>query len=432
MRGRTLRACALLVALAGFLVIGGGSAIAHGDDGTTLVVDDDLACPSADHPTIQAAVDAAPPGSTIYVCPGVYDEQVEIAKSLEIVGKDFGNQDAPIVRPVAATPNSTSLTSGNPITAVIVADHAKDVEIEGLTVDGSTAGPHNGCATQLVGIFYRNTSGEIEHNAVRNVNLGTGLEGCQSGQGIFVQSGNGKYSNVEIKQNTLHEYQKTGILANEIGTNVDVAGNTVSGLGVSPIIAQNGIQIGWGAKGDVHHNSVINHLYGPCVSTTVCGAVATNVLVFGPDADTRAKDVSVYENVLGKAQVNVYFEADKSKVEKNLIFDTDVFDGIYVPGNSNRIHGNTINTSDESAIWLDGTKNQVSWNVVNETPEGIHDEAGGNSIGYNAFYNVVAKRTPAPTALNTTALATPTAEVEEVTLVGLPSLTAPTASEVRP
>jgi hypothetical protein len=428
--GGTLRAFAILIALAGLLVIGGGSAVAHDDDGgATLVVDDNMACPSADYPSIQLAVNAAPPGSTIYVCPGVYNEQVKIPKPLKIIGKDFMNEDAPIVKPIGGAPNSTSLASGNPITAIIVADHAQKVEIEGLTVDGSSIVP-NACATQLVGIFYRNTSGEIEHNAVRNINLGPGLEGCQSGQGIFVQSGNGKSSYVEIEDNTLHEYQKTGILVNEVGSYADVHGNTVDGLGVSPIIAQNGIQIGWGAKGQVHHNAVMNHIYGPCVSVTQCIATASNILVFGLDGP--AKDVSVYENVLGNSQVNVYLEADKSKVEKNLIFDSQVFDGIYVLGDYNRIYGNKINNSDEAAIWLDGTKNTVSWNVINEATEGIHDSEGGNSIGYNAFYNVVQKRTPAPTALNTTALAVPTEDVEETTLVGLPSLNVPTASAVHP
>jgi Periplasmic copper-binding protein (NosD) len=422
MTGRSFRALVVLLALSVFLVVGGGGALAHGDDGEKLVVDDDLACPSADYPTIQAAVNAADPGDTILVCPGVYNEQVTIPKPLRIIGIDFQNEDAPIVKPLAAAPNSTSLTTGAPIAAVIVATNAKYVEIEGLTLDGSMM-LNGACTPVLVGMYYRNTSGKFEHNAVRRIEV-AGAPGCQSGLGVFVQSGNGGKSYVTIAKNTLHEYQKNGITANEPGTHVDVYGNTLSGFGVSPIIAQNGIQLG-GATGSVHHNSVINHVYGPCTPQS-CNAVSTNVLVF----DTSG--ASVYENVLGKSQVNVYLEADKSKVEKNLIFDTDVFDGIYVNGDYNRIHANTINTSDEAAIWLDGTKNQVSWNVINEATEGIHDSAGGNSIGYNAFYNVVQKRTPAPTSLTVTALAVPTDEVEETTLVGLPSLNVPTASPLNP
>jgi trimeric autotransporter adhesin len=48
---------------------------------TVLVVDDGGDCPRADFTTIQAAVTAADPGSTILVCPGVYTEQVTIAKN---------------------------------------------------------------------------------------------------------------------------------------------------------------------------------------------------------------------------------------------------------------------------------------------------------------------------------------------------------------
>jgi pectin methylesterase-like acyl-CoA thioesterase len=49
---------------------------------STLVVDDDGGdCPNADFATIQAAVTAAEPGTTILVCAGTYKEQVTITKS---------------------------------------------------------------------------------------------------------------------------------------------------------------------------------------------------------------------------------------------------------------------------------------------------------------------------------------------------------------
>jgi parallel beta-helix repeat protein len=49
---------------------------------TVLVVDNDGAdCPNADFTTIQAAVDAAEPGSTILVCAGTYYEWVVIGKN---------------------------------------------------------------------------------------------------------------------------------------------------------------------------------------------------------------------------------------------------------------------------------------------------------------------------------------------------------------
>jgi parallel beta-helix repeat protein len=48
----------------------------------TWIVDDDAAeCPGAQFTSIQAAVDAADPGSTILVCAGTYREQVRITKN---------------------------------------------------------------------------------------------------------------------------------------------------------------------------------------------------------------------------------------------------------------------------------------------------------------------------------------------------------------
>ena len=65
-------------------------------NGTTLVVDDDkVQCPTAGYSTIQSAVDAASPGSTIHVCPGTYAEQVTITKPVQI----YGDNGALMFRP---------------------------------------------------------------------------------------------------------------------------------------------------------------------------------------------------------------------------------------------------------------------------------------------------------------------------------------------
>ncbi len=424
MGGTKLRAVAILVALAGFLVFGVTGAPALGDGSQTIVVDDTMVCPSADYPSIQAAVTAASPGDLILVCPGVYNEQVKIPKPLRIRGIPFENENAPIVKPTAAVQNSTSLASGNPIAAVIVADHAGRVDIEGLTIDGGTGGI-TGCAPNYVGMYYRNSSGLFEHNAVRNIKLGPGLTGCQSGLGIFVQSGNGIISDVKLEANTVHDYGKNGITANEAGTKVDIRENTVSGLGVAPDIAQNGIQLGFGATGYVYKNAVINHVYGLCTSTSSCSFTSSNILLFD------VNNVHVHQNVLGKSQVNVYVEGNRNKIEGNTIFDSDVWDGVDVYGDENQVKGNVINSSDDTAVFVDGNRNQVSSNTINEATVGIWSASGPTQIGYNRFFNVVQRREPAPTALNTTALAIPTAEIEETMIIGLPKLNVATASDVR-
>jgi hypothetical protein len=380
---------AVVVALPSAVGAGAGAVNPGG-----IVVDDDSICPGTDFTSIQAAVTASPAGSRIQVCPGTYHEQVTIAKPLTLVGVTFANQAAPIVQPAAAVANSTSLTSGNPIAAIILVRATKNVTIQGLTVDGSTGGI-TGCAPTYAGIYYRNASGTVQNDAVRNVELSSSLFGCQSGLGIFVQSGTEAGvtpgSTVKIADNTVHDYQKNGITANESGTAVTVTGNTVTGVGLTPQIAQNGIQLAFGAKGTVSGNSVINHVYGGCTSPTSCSDVATNILLF----DAGAPDVN--NNDIGNSQVNVDQEGNNGNVHDNTIYEADVFDGIDLIGNGNTAKNNTINDSDGDGVYVLGNQNHVEGNTIDEASIGIQEDApsSGNTYTGNNLWNVVTMFQPA-------------------------------------
>src|SRR5713101_941016 len=197
---RVCRASALLLALLLLPIPAIG--------GQQLVVDDDkVQCPNAAFSKIQDAVDAATPGAVIRVCKGNYAEQVAIHKALTIAA-DSGA----VLMPGTMQQNTTSLFDGTPLaTAILVAD-TTDVTIEGLIVDGANNGVAQ-CSPRLFGIAFQNASGEISEVAIRNFKLGTTLAGCQSGTGIFVQSGGGGVSNVGIEKSTIHDFQKNGITA---------------------------------------------------------------------------------------------------------------------------------------------------------------------------------------------------------------------------
>ena len=72
--------------------------------------------------TIQAAVNAVPPGSIIKICPANYPEQVVVNKNLTLTGVKSGTTDNPVlVIPLGGfVPNTTSLASGHPIAAQIL------------------------------------------------------------------------------------------------------------------------------------------------------------------------------------------------------------------------------------------------------------------------------------------------------------------------
>jgi hypothetical protein len=375
-----------LIGLIGIFSLVSGQALAQtktndGDRrGRTLIVDDDHQCPGSTFTSIQMAVVAASAGDTIKVCPGNYPEQVKITKDLTIVGVPYMNQNAAVVKPIATLPNSS-----DGVAAIILAENARNVELENLTVDGATNGIAS-CTPTLAGIYYHNASGEVERTAVRNIRV-AGFPGCQSGFGILVKSDSGKRSVVEIEENSIHDYQKGGITANSVGTDVAIHGNAVSGLGPTGDIAQNGIQIGFGAKGSIDNNSVINHIYAACTSAANCPTTASNILVFQSD------NVRVAYNTVGKSQVNIFVIGNRADVFGNTSLDADVFDGIDLVGDYNKAFLNNIFNSDDAGVYVQGNRNLVKGNLINEAREGVLEDSpsSGNDLNDNRFYNVVTK-----------------------------------------
>jgi nitrous oxidase accessory protein NosD len=360
-------------------------------NGARLVVDDDkVECPNAGFTHIQDAIDAASPGDHIRICKGTYVQQLTIRKALDI-DADSGA----VLMPSAMKPNTTSLFSGAPIaTAILVAD-ATDVSISGLTVDGVNNGISE-CAPDLEGITFQNASGNIVRAAIRNFKLATRLGGCQSGTGLFVQSGGGKISKVEIEDCTIHDFQKNGITANEIGTTAFIRRNVVTGIGPTAAIAQNGIQIGFGAGGAIAKNVVTNNEYSACSAVTMCAAVATNILV------TQSDGVEVSGNKAGISQVAIFVNGNGAEVERNETFAANVFDGIRVEGNQAEVRRNRVFNGAEAGIFVMGNNNVLEDNVITEAAIGILKETGsmGNLIAMNRFFDTpIAVQDPSPAGL---------------------------------
>jgi nitrous oxidase accessory protein NosD len=344
-----------------------------------LLVDDDrVECPTAAFTSIQDAINAAKAGSLIRVCPGTYREQLSINKSLSIEG-----DNGAMVLPVNMVAN-TSGSSGAPIAAAILVKDAANVEIEGLIVDTVNSGV-SACSPDLIGILYQNASGSIEHNAVRNTKLSVSLNGCQSGDAIVVQSLSGGTSKVSIDDNSVHDYQKNGITGNEVGTEVAITNNVVTGLGPTTGAAQNGIQIGFGAKGGILRNTVTDNVWAPCVSLTNCAFNATGILVFQSD------DVHVEHNSVATNQVGIFTNGQNAKIESNSISNSLVLVGIDLAGDDNLASHNEVTNSGQAAILIEGNDNKVQNNDITEAPVGILKLSGttGNTHPGNTFFDTL-------------------------------------------
>ncbi len=152
---------------------------------------------------------------------------------------------------------------GGHFLGAVVANGGDEAHVTNLTVTvDSLADACDGGVDRLRGILLDGAAGSIVDNQVLGINQGA--SGCQEGNGIEVRNAPfdriGPDKTVTVTGNKVSDYQKTGILANG-SVNVTVIGNTVEGVGPVDYIAQNGIQLGFGATGLVDGNSMSDNFY---------------------------------------------------------------------------------------------------------------------------------------------------------------------------
>ncbi len=76
-------------------------------------------------PTITKAVAGVAPGGTVYVCPGLYSEQVNIFAPLTLEGVISGNSGRAVITvPSAGLSSNIDSIFGDPVVAQVLADAA--------------------------------------------------------------------------------------------------------------------------------------------------------------------------------------------------------------------------------------------------------------------------------------------------------------------
>lgn len=340
--------------------------------------------------TIQAAINAVPPGSIIKVCPGNYPEQLLITKKLTLMGIVSGTQDAVVISPPPGGLSVNTSDLRGPVAAQILVQNATGVLITNLTVDGKGNNYNN---DDLRGVLYQDASGTVNHVAVRNEVPGDIPTGIQSGQGIMVETTTSASAVLTVQNSSVHNYNKNGILARYTGAVLNATGNYVQGYGPTSIIAQNGIELAFsGAAGIIKGNTVIDNFYIPTDSS------ASDILLY----EAAESGVVVSGNTAGNSNIAIALFAatpgtygDNVSVTGNKIFGTSTFDGIDACSNGNTITGNFIFNSAQSGVHLDascgttGTGNAVSGNTIEESAcAGILDDTGSNTFGTNTYYTV--------------------------------------------
>ncbi|HUB42833.1 MAG TPA: hypothetical protein VMA72_28600 [Streptosporangiaceae bacterium] len=210
-------------------------------------------------------------------------------------------------------------TSGGNTTGV-------SVSLSHVTIQGNWQF-ENSCAVQMFGVLVGGgASLRLADSVVEQIG-DFPLQGCQSGVGV--DAGNsltGQVGHATLTDDTIETYQKNGVVIDGPGSTGKITGTTVTGSGPTPTIAQNGIQISFGASGSVTDSTITANNYTgtpqeegdyPTYADgiliyggggSVCGIGAVSPLVRG----ARLTGNTLTNNDVGVQLFNVNARCDKS------------------------------------------------------------------------------------------------------------------------
>lgn len=187
----------------------------------------------------------------------------------------------------------------------------------------------------------------INHSSVHDIGE-TPLNGTQHGNAIYFAVDDPGAAG-SITHNHVWNYQKNGITDTSAGHRVAINHNVVNGEGPVDYIAQNGIEVGFGATATVTHNTVTGNSY-----TGANGASSGGILVVGGACFSRPASVGV-------------------RINHNTLRGNDV--GVFLAN----LDSNCVSVATP-------TKNVVSHNTIRNSA--VNNTTGNGNGGYQAGVSV--------------------------------------------
>jgi parallel beta-helix repeat protein len=280
--------------------------------------------------------------------------------------------------------NGYTITAVDPVgghfLGAIVTNSGTTAHVRNLTID--TDNLSNSCdagGDRLRGIMFEGASGSIMNNRILNLNQGA--SGCQEGNSIEVRNApyDGTHPNTQsviIINNLVDQYQKGGIISNG-DVNVRVERNEVYGLGPVNYIAQNGIQLGFGATGFVANNKVSGNSYSGG------GWASGGILVYAGE-----DNITLRQNRVNNNDVGIWvIDADNAYLFRNSVSGS-VYDGIALDAYYASVTGANLvgNNTDNNLLGI-GLYGATTTNNVLRSNTADSNEESGFFVGWGSYAN---------------------------------------------
>jgi hypothetical protein len=339
-------------------------------------------CDLPGYNSVDVAVDSSLPGDTVKVCPGTYTEQVSVP-----AGKN-GLTISSVV-PLAAVLQAPPTIAADLVNfkAIVRISGSQNVSLLAFEVRGP--GPA-GCDSIRYGVRVDDgASAKIVGNHITEIH-DTPFSGCQNGVAIlvgrdcpvpFCVPADVTFGQAYIANNRIDHYQKNGPTVSNARSSAVITNNYVQGIGPTPVIAQNGIQVSAGAVGYVTGNQVFDNTYSLAPAFG-----STGILVFNAGGATKVGD-----NLSARNDDNVgVYGTSGATIYGNRLFESTFFDGLYLGADTsnNLIKDNFLRDNAEHDCHDDSTgpynppalvaNRWIGNNGLTENKVGLCDDAKGD------------------------------------------------------
>jgi len=296
-------------------------------------------CSGSQYGTIGAAITAAQPGDMIEICPGLYPEQLVVSKPLTLRGITANGYNRVLIQPTLAP------VSGLSTQAVITVLNTNGVTLQNLAIDAS----HNsisGCGSDvpaLAGVHFSSSSGILENSAIFGAQVMdpascAGALPFGNGFGVQVDAAQAGSYQLWIGNNSIHDYTSNGIQVNGTGIGVEIAGNSISGVGPALGTFQFAVFILNGATANIHQNIITEGLCG-ALSPSDCINVRSEGVTLRAIGDGTIVD----SNVITNAQSGIFINgANRLRVSNNQIRNIDAMSGMDIQASASGVFTNSV------------------------------------------------------------------------------------------
>jgi hypothetical protein len=214
-----------------------------------------------------------------------------------------------------------------------------------------------------------------------------------------------------LSKDTIDGYQKNGITVDGAGSTANITSDTITGAGPTTQIAQNGIQVSFGAQAKISKSTVT----GNECNHPVCGAdslkqeQATGVLFYGAAPNSTVASSTIDENDIGVYAKDLLAK-EPATPQAAITSDKlagDRYEGVVIDQGWATVNGDTISNGNVGIQLLQfegqsyGPKGTASSDTIsgmtNWGVQGYSDNLPGDAFGQFTITNSKISGNPGPT-----------------------------------